>query len=36
MPEWFHKQTVGALVNQAADRYGPREALLYEGAALVF
>ena len=31
MPDWFYKQTVGSLVNQAADRYGPREALMYEG-----
>ena len=31
MPDWFYKQTVGALVNQAADRYGPREALMYAG-----
>ena len=31
MSDWFHKQTVGALVNQAADRYGAQEALLYAG-----
>ena len=31
MPNWFHKQTVGELINQAAERFGPREALLYEG-----
>ena len=31
MSDWFQKQTVGELVNQAAARYGPREALCYEG-----
>ena len=36
MPDWFHKQTVGALVNQAADRYGSREALMYAGARWSF
>ena len=36
MSDWFHKQTVGALVNQAADRYGPCEALLYDGVRWSF
>ncbi len=31
MPDWFEKQTVGELINQAAWRFGPREALVYEG-----
>ena len=31
MSDWFQKQTVGELVNQAAARYGSREALCYEG-----
>ena len=31
MPDWFDKQTLGDLLNQAADRFGPREALMYEG-----
>ena len=31
MPDWFEKQTVGDLINQAAERFGPREALVYEG-----
>ena len=31
MPDWFDKQTLGNLLNQAADRFGPREALMYEG-----
>ena len=36
MPDWFHKQTVGNLLNQAAHRYGPREALMYEGQRWTF
>ena len=36
MPDWFHKQTVGNLLNQAAARYGPREALMYEGQRWTF
>ena len=36
MPDWFHKQTLGDLLNSAADRFGPREALMYEGPALDF
>ncbi len=31
MPDWFEKQTVGDLINQAARRFGAREALVYEG-----
>ncbi|MXZ92457.1 MAG: AMP-binding protein, partial [Chloroflexi bacterium] len=31
MPDWFDKQTVGDLLNRAAERFGPREALVYEG-----
>ena len=31
MPDWFEKQTVGDLINQAARRFGVREALVYEG-----
>ncbi len=31
MPDWFDKQTIGDLLNQAAERFGPREALMYEG-----
>ncbi len=31
MPDWFDKLTIGDLLNQAAERYGPREALMYEG-----
>lgn len=36
MPDWFHKQTVGRLLNQAAARYGPREALMYAGQRWTF
>ena len=36
MPDWFHKQTVGNLLNQAAHRYGPREALMYAGRRWTF
>ena len=31
MPDWFDKQTLGDLLNSAADRFGPREALMYAG-----
>ena len=36
MSDWFHKQTVGDLINQAAARHGPREALMYEGRRWTF
>ena len=36
MPDWFDKQTLGDLLNQAADRFGPREALMYEGRRWTF
>ena len=36
MPDWFPKQTIGDLLNQAAERYGPREALMYEGRRWTF
>ena len=36
MPDWFDKQTVGDLLNQAAERFGPREALVYEGRRWTF
>ena len=36
MPDWFDKQTIGGLLNQAADRFGPREALMYEGRRWTF
>lgn len=31
MGEWFEKITLGALIDQARDRFGSREALYYEG-----
>ena len=31
MSDWFPKQTIGDLLNQAAERFGRREALMYEG-----
>ena len=31
MSDWFPKQTIGDLLNQATDRFGPREALMYQG-----
>ena len=31
MSEWFPKQTIGDLLNQATESFGPREALMYEG-----
>ena len=36
MPDWFDKQTIGDLLNQAAERFGPREALMYEGRRWTF
>lgn len=36
MPDWFDKQTLGDLLNQAADRFGPSEALMYEGQRWTF
>ena len=36
MPDWFDKQTLGDLLNQAAHRFGPREALMYEGQRWTF
>ena len=31
MGEWFEKKTLGTLLEEAARRWGPREALFYEG-----
>lgn len=31
MGDWFEKASMGALVDRAAERFGPREALYYEG-----
>ena len=31
MPDWFEKITIGGIADQAALRFGPREALYYEG-----
>ena len=36
MPDWFDKQTIGDLLNRAADRFGPREALMYESRRWTF
>ena len=36
MPDWFPKQTIGDLLNQATERFGPREALMYEGRRWTF
>lgn len=36
MPDWFEKVCLGALVDRAADRFGPREALSYEGGRWSF
>ena len=36
MAEWFDKQTIGELINQAAERFGSREALVYEGQRWTF
>jgi hypothetical protein len=32
MGEWFEKKTLGTLLNEAAGRWGAREALTYEGS----
>ena len=31
MPEWFEKKTFGSLPDEAAQRWGDREALYHEG-----
>jgi fatty-acyl-CoA synthase len=31
MGEWFEKKTLGTLLDEAAGRWGAREALTYEG-----
>ncbi len=31
MGEWFEKKTLGTLLDEAARRWDPREALYYEG-----
>ena len=36
MSDWFPKQTIGDLLNQATERFGPREALMYEGRRWTF
>ena len=36
MSDWFPKQTIGDLLNQATARFGPREALMYEGRRWTF
>ena len=36
MSDWFPKQTIGNLLNEAAARFGPREALMYEGRRWTF
>ena len=36
MAEWFEKRTLGALLDDAARRYGPREALTFEGRRWTF
>ncbi len=36
MADWFDKQTIGDLLNQAAGRFGAREALVYEGRRWTF
>ena len=36
MPDWFDKQTIGDLLNSAAERFGPREALMYQGQRWTF
>ena len=36
MSDWFPKQTVGDLINQAAARHGPREALMHQGRRWTF
>ena len=36
MSEWFEKVTLGDLVDTAARRFGPREALCFEGQRWTF
>jgi fatty-acyl-CoA synthase len=36
MAEWFKKQTLGDLLDDAARRFGPREALCFEGRRWTF
>ena len=36
MAEWFKKTTLGALVDHAARRFGPREALYFQGKRWTF
>ena len=36
MAEWFEKRTLGALLDDAVRRYGPREALTFEGRRWTF
>ena len=36
MAEWFEKRTLGGLLDDAARRYGPREALTFEGSRWTF
>ena len=36
MAEWFEKRTLGALLDDAARRYGPREAITFEGRRWTF
>ena len=36
MAEWFEKRTLGGLLDDAARRYGPREALTFEGQRWTF
>ena len=31
MPAWYEQKTLGALLDEAAARWGTREALTYEG-----
>ena len=36
MADWYEKTTIGALVDRAAQSYGPKEALYYEGQRWTF
>jgi fatty-acyl-CoA synthase len=36
MGEWFEKKTLGTLLDEAAGRWGAREALTYEGRGWSF
>ena len=36
MPDWFDKQTLGDLLNSAADRFRPPRGVDVRGAALDF